>query len=90
MRWLQIGLAATTIASSFGKAISENKELEDYKPEDISRSLLRMISNNIGQVNCRKNLIAINKIVQLASDVMTYVKEWSMCSELQGGCIWLV
>lgn len=49
-QWLQIGLSSTTIASSFGKAISDNKEIEDYKPEDVSRSLLRMISNNIGQV----------------------------------------
>lgn len=47
----QIGLSASTIASSFGKAISENKELEDYRPEDISLSLLRMISYNIGQVS---------------------------------------
>lgn len=48
----QIGLSSTTIASSFGKAISDNKEIEDYNPEDIARSLLRMISNNIGQVSC--------------------------------------
>ena len=47
----QIGLSASTIASSFGKAISDKKELEDYRPEDISLSLLRMISYNIGQVN---------------------------------------
>ncbi|XP_061990754.1 pantothenate kinase 1 [Rosa rugosa] len=47
----KIGLSSTAIASSFGKAISDNKELEDYKPEDISRSLLRMISNNIGQIS---------------------------------------
>jgi pantothenate kinase len=46
----QIGLSASTIASSFGKTISENKELSDYRPEDISLSLLRMISYNIGQV----------------------------------------
>ncbi|CAN4123305.1 unnamed protein product [Withania somnifera] len=46
----RFGLASTAIASSFGKAISENKELKDYKPEDIARSLLRMISNNIGQI----------------------------------------
>ncbi|GAB4839785.1 hypothetical protein Ancab_020495 [Ancistrocladus abbreviatus] len=46
----QIGLSATAIASSFGKAISENKELEDYVPEDIARSRLRLISNNIGQI----------------------------------------
>ncbi|KAJ4973426.1 hypothetical protein NE237_006600 [Protea cynaroides] len=46
----KIGLSASTIASSFGKAIYENKELEDYRPEDISLSLLRMISYNIGQI----------------------------------------
>ncbi|KAJ1423054.1 Type II pantothenate kinase [Sesbania bispinosa] len=47
----KIGLSSTAIASSFGKAISDNKEREDYKPEDIARSLLRMISNNIGQIS---------------------------------------
>ncbi|KAL6547330.1 Pantothenate kinase 1 [Orobanche minor] len=46
----KIGLTSTTIASSFGKAVSENKELEDYRAEDVARSLLRMISNNIGQI----------------------------------------
>ncbi|TXG56284.1 hypothetical protein EZV62_017597 [Acer yangbiense] len=46
----KIGLSSTTIASSFGKAISNTRELEEYKPEDIARSLLRMISNNIGQI----------------------------------------
>ncbi|CAN1246369.1 Pantothenate kinase 2 [Linum grandiflorum] len=47
----KIGLSASTIASSFGKAISDKKELEDYRPEDISLSLLRMISYNIGQIS---------------------------------------
>ncbi|OVA16989.1 protein of unknown function DUF89 [Macleaya cordata] len=51
MDYSKIGLSASTIASSFGKAISENKELEDYRPEDISLSLLRMISYNIGQIS---------------------------------------
>lgn len=50
MDYLKIGLSSTAIASSFGKAVSENKELEDYRPEDVARSLLRMISNNIGQI----------------------------------------
>ncbi|KAI3837758.1 hypothetical protein MKW92_019977 [Papaver armeniacum] len=35
---------------SFGKAISENRTLEDCKAEDISLSLLEMISQNIGQI----------------------------------------
>ncbi|KAG6683655.1 hypothetical protein I3842_12G025700 [Carya illinoinensis] len=51
MDYSKIGLSASTIASSFGKAISDNKELEDYRPEDISLSLLRMISYNIGQIS---------------------------------------
>ncbi|KAK9060242.1 hypothetical protein SSX86_020946 [Deinandra increscens subsp. villosa] len=50
MDYLKIGLSSTAIASSFGKAVSENKELEEYRPEDVARSLLRMISNNIGQI----------------------------------------
>ncbi|KAK1363099.1 Pantothenate kinase 2 [Heracleum sosnowskyi] len=50
MDYSKIGLSASTIASSFGKTISENKELGDYRPEDISLSLLRMISYNIGQI----------------------------------------
>ncbi|GER38515.1 pantothenate kinase [Striga asiatica] len=58
-RMPQIGLSASTIASSFGKAISENKELEDYRPEDISLSLLRMISYNIGQANILLKCIAV-------------------------------
>ncbi|KAJ4840212.1 Pantothenate kinase 2, mitochondrial [Turnera subulata] len=50
MDYNKIGLSASTIASSFGKAISDKKELDDYSPEDISLSLLRMISYNIGQI----------------------------------------
>lgn len=50
LKWPQIGLSASAIASSFGKTISDNKELSDYNPEDISLALLRMISYNIGQV----------------------------------------
>ncbi|XP_022736934.1 pantothenate kinase 2 isoform X3 [Durio zibethinus] len=51
MDYSKIGLSASTIASSFGKAISDKKELKDYRPEDISLSLLRMISYNIGQIS---------------------------------------
>lgn len=46
----KIGLSASTIASSFGKVIAENKELSEYRKEDIALSLLRMISYNIGQI----------------------------------------
>ncbi|KAJ6898189.1 pantothenate kinase 1-like isoform X1 [Populus alba x Populus x berolinensis] len=51
MDYSKIGLSSTAIASSFGRAISNSNELHDYKPEDVSRSLLRMISNNIGQIS---------------------------------------
>ncbi|XP_024466302.1 pantothenate kinase 1 isoform X3 [Populus trichocarpa] len=51
MEYSKIGLSSTAIASSFGRAISNSNELHDYKPEDVSRSLLRMISNNIGQIS---------------------------------------
>ncbi|XP_057417787.1 pantothenate kinase 2-like [Lotus japonicus] len=51
MDYSKIGLSASTIASSFGKATLEGKELEDYRPEDISLALLRMISYNIGQIS---------------------------------------
>ncbi|KAK9165065.1 hypothetical protein Scep_000256 [Stephania cephalantha] len=52
MDYSEVGLSASTIASSFGKVIFGDKELEDYSPEDISLSLLRMISSNIGQLSC--------------------------------------
>jgi type II pantothenate kinase len=45
-----IGLSASTIASSFGKVIGQDKELQEYNPADLSMALCRMISFNIGQV----------------------------------------
>ncbi|BFI31343.1 type II pantothenate kinase [Marchantia polymorpha subsp. ruderalis] len=46
----KIGLSSTTIASSFGKVISGDKDLSEYRREDLALSLLRMISYNIGQI----------------------------------------
>ena len=69
----QIGLSATTIASSFGKPVSENKELEDYKPEDISRSLLRLISNNIAQVRLSRNMQFCGCYLRTCSQFGVYV-----------------
>lgn len=58
----RIGLKSSTIASSFGKVFKKQTEAaaatdgeeEDKKakfaPEDISRSLLYAVSNNIGQI----------------------------------------
>ncbi|KAI8111302.1 hypothetical protein M9434_004874 [Picochlorum sp. BPE23] len=48
--YASIGLSANTIASSFGKVLHSEKNLEDYNPADIAMSLLRMISYNIGQL----------------------------------------
>lgn len=36
-----IGLSATTIASSFGKVVLEGKDLEDFDPADIALALCR-------------------------------------------------
>lgn len=47
----KIGLKASTIASSFGKVFKKPPtERKLFKNEDISRSLLYMVSNNIGQI----------------------------------------
>ncbi|GAQ88623.1 pantothenate kinase 2 [Klebsormidium nitens] len=51
MDYSKIGLSASTIASSFGKVVSQDKGLEDYRPEDIALSLVRMVSYNIGQIS---------------------------------------
>eukprot|EP00123_Amoebidium_parasiticum_P016109 comp23291_c3_seq1/m.38208 comp23291_c3_seq1/g.38208 ORF comp23291_c3_seq1/g.38208 comp23291_c3_seq1/m.38208 type:complete len:827 (-) comp23291_c3_seq1:535-3015(-) len=48
----KIGLSKDTIACSFGKAMrsSFKGEQQEYKDEDVAKSLLHMISNNIGQI----------------------------------------
>ncbi|GAA6042527.1 hypothetical protein JCM8097_004648 [Rhodosporidiobolus ruineniae] len=60
----KIGLKSSTIASSFGKVFrrgegagvdpaeedEDEERRKNFKPEDISRSLLYAISNNIGQI----------------------------------------
>ncbi|QRW24703.1 pantothenate kinase [Rhizoctonia solani] len=48
----KLGLKANVIASSFGKVFKKGKGAErgSFAPEDISRSLLYAISNNIGHI----------------------------------------
>lgn len=46
----RLGLKSTTIASSFGKVFKRGVKSTQYSPEDISKSLLYAISNNIGQI----------------------------------------
>ena len=54
--YTRLGLKSTTIASSFGKVFKHTGEGKDggergtFKAEDISRSLLYAVSNNIGQI----------------------------------------
>ncbi|TVU12141.1 hypothetical protein EJB05_45770, partial [Eragrostis curvula] len=44
------GLSASTLASSFGKVITSNKKLSDYKSEDLASSLLNAFTYNIAQI----------------------------------------
>ena len=47
----RMGLKSTTIASSFGKVFKKGGGgKQAFTPEDISKSLLYAISNNIGQI----------------------------------------
>ncbi|KAI9336239.1 fumble-domain-containing protein, partial [Zopfochytrium polystomum] len=47
----KVGLKASTIASSFGKVFKASPaDRKNFKQEDISRSLLYLVSNNIGQI----------------------------------------
>ncbi|KAI5479843.1 hypothetical protein MNV49_002655 [Pseudohyphozyma bogoriensis] len=52
----KVGLKSSTIASSFGKVFKKDeggsgkREKKAFSPEDISKSLLYAISNNIGQI----------------------------------------
>jgi len=48
----KLGLKSTMIASSFGKVFKRGGDKRQFSPEDISKSLLYAISNNIGQIAC--------------------------------------
>lgn len=48
--YAQIGLAADIIASSFGKVVSQDMDLEDCSPADLALALCRMVSYNIGHL----------------------------------------
>ena len=51
----RLGLKSTMIASSFGKVFkkdSPDEKKATFTPEDISKSLLYAVSNNIGQIAC--------------------------------------
>ncbi|KAG8854779.1 hypothetical protein FRB91_003070 [Serendipita sp. 411] len=46
----KLGLKSTMIASSFGKVFKKGETRRKFSPEDISKSLLYALSNNIGQI----------------------------------------
>lgn len=47
----KLGLKSTMIASTFGKVFKKGgKPKGTFSPEDISKSLLYAMSNNIGQI----------------------------------------
>lgn len=48
----KLGLKSTMIASTFGKVFKKGKEKRKFSSEDISKSLLYAVSNNIGQIAC--------------------------------------
>ncbi|EMD42304.1 hypothetical protein CERSUDRAFT_110825 [Gelatoporia subvermispora B] len=46
----KLGLKSTMIASSFGKVFKKSGKKGTFRAEDISKSLLYAVSNNIGQI----------------------------------------
>ncbi|TEB38649.1 pantothenate kinase [Coprinellus micaceus] len=46
----KLGLKSTMIASTFGKVFKKGGKQGTFSPEDISKSLLYAMSNNIGQI----------------------------------------
>ncbi|KAF9055947.1 fumble-domain-containing protein [Panaeolus papilionaceus] len=46
----KLGLKSTMIASTFGKVFKKGGEKRKFSAEDISKSLLYAVSNNIGQI----------------------------------------
>ncbi|KAF6754278.1 pantothenate kinase [Ephemerocybe angulata] len=46
----KLGLKSTMIASTFGKVFKKGGTQRTFRPEDISKSLLYAMSNNIGQI----------------------------------------
>ena len=46
----RLGLKSTMIASTFGKVFKKGETNKSFAPEDISKSLLYAVSNNIGQI----------------------------------------
>lgn len=52
-----IGLKATHIASSMGKAFPKKNQMPDFNNSDICKSMLYAVSNNIGQISYLQSTI---------------------------------
>lgn len=62
----RLGLKSTTIASSFGKVFQKGAKKRTFSAEDISKSLLYAISNNIGQIAYVLHLLLVTaKLISL-------------------------
>lgn len=57
----RLGLKSTMIASSFGKVFKKGGEKIQFSSEDISKSLLYAISNNIGQIACVSHHLVVSR-----------------------------
>ncbi|KAI3781051.1 hypothetical protein L2E82_11050 [Cichorium intybus] len=79
----KIGLSASTVASSFGKAISENKDIEDY------RHVHRMICYNMGQgltfppSHTQSHKMMMNTVFFRASSTSTRLAAIASCNSLR-------
>lgn len=62
----KLGLKSTTIASSFGKVFQRGVAKTQPSMEDISKSLLYAVSNNIGQIALVMRLFIVNFLINFA------------------------
>jgi type II pantothenate kinase len=58
----RLGLKSTTIASSFGKVFKKGDKKTTFSAEDISKSLLYAVSNNIGQIAYVVNQLLVGRL----------------------------
>ena len=76
----KLGLKSTMIASSFGKVFKNRGQKGTFTPEDISKSLLYAVSNNIGQIACVR--CPVISIIYICIDANP-VAQLHECGEVQ-------
>ena len=77
----KLGLKSTMIASSFGKVFKKGDHKRSFRPEDISKSLLYAISNNIGQIAYVFPL----SVVYMSTAALTTREQLHECGEVWFG-----